>query len=174
METVISFFTEYTIVDLFAVITMLIVCVRGIERFLKWVAEKLRAYYKRQKGIEEKEDTIESHTQEIKALTERIDRFVNAVEHHYNSIMEKVDEQQKQLEQYDKEGKKRDRAVLRDRISGGMRYFEQNKDENGVVHISVGDHENMEELFKEYFNAGGNGTYKQMYENEFRKFIIDK
>ena len=91
-----------------------------------------------------------------------------------NRLHDKFDEQQGQLERADKEGKKRDRAFLRDRISGGMRYFDQNRDEDGNVHISMSDHENMEALFKEYFSAGGNGTFKQMYENEFKKFIIDK
>jgi predicted RNase H-like nuclease (RuvC/YqgF family) len=174
MESLITYFTDYTIVDLFTLIAMLIVCVRGIERILKWIADKLSTYYKRKRGVEEKEDTINSHTEEIKKLTERIDRFVSTVEHHYSELIEKVEEQQKQLDRYESEGKQRDRAVLRDRISGGMRFFEQNRDVNGLVHISVSDHENMEELFKEYFSAGGNGTFKQMYNNEFKKFIIDK
>ena len=74
----------------------------------------------------------------------------------------------------DEEGKKRDCAILRDRILGGMRYFSQNRDEQGNVHISISAHENMEHLFEEYFNCHGNGTVKSMYENEFKKFIIDK
>ena len=174
MDTIINYFTDYTIVDLFAVITMLIVCVRGIERVLKWVTGKLKTYYKMQRGIEEKEDTIATHTKEIQALTQRIDRFSDTVEKHYNLLLEKADEQQKKLEQIEEEGKKRDRAMLRDRISGGMRYFSENKDEKGKVHISPSDHENMEDLFQEYFGADGNGTYKQRYDNEFKKFIIDK
>lgn len=91
-----------------------------------------------------------------------------------DEIVSELNRLHDKMEKSEKEGKKRDRAFLRDRISGGMRYFEQNKNENGIVHISLGDHENMEDLFKEYFSAGGNGTYKQMYENEFKKFIIDK
>ena len=91
-----------------------------------------------------------------------------------NEIITELSKLQGTMEKNEKNGKKRDRAFLRDRISGGMRYFEQNKDEDGFVHISVGDHENMEDLFKEYFEAGGNGTFKQMYDNEFKKFIIDK
>lgn len=174
MDTVISYFSEYSFLDLFALIAMLIVCVRGIERGFKWCAEKLRAYYKRMRGIEEKNDTLEGHTQEIKELTARIDRFVSTVEHHYNAIMEKVDEQQQRLEVIDKEGKKRDCAVLRDRILGGMRFFSQNTDEKGKVHISVSDHENMEHLFDEYFSCGGNGTVQQLYKNEFKHFIIDR
>ena len=173
MDTVARFFSNYTIADLFAVITMVIVCIRGIEKLFEWIADKLAKYYKRKRGTEKKEDTIEAHSQEIKALTERIDQFANAVELQYGAIMEKVDQQQQLLDRYEEEGKTRDRAFLRDRINGGMRYFEQNKDESGIVHISVSDHENMEALFQEYFGADGNGTFKQIYENEFKKFIID-
>lgn len=174
MDTVISFFSEYSFLDLFALITMLIVCVRGIEKVGKWVAEKLRAYYKRMKGIEEKDDTLASHTKEIKELTERIDRFVSTVEHHYNAIMEKVDEQQERLEEIDREGKKRDCAVLRDRILAGMRYFSQNKDADGNIHISMSDFENMKAMFDEYFKAGGNGVIRIIYDEEFLHFIIDR
>lgn len=175
MDTVISFFSEYSFFDLFAMITMLIVCVRGIEKAIKWCIEKLQAYYKKRKGIEEKNDTLAEHTEEIKALTERIDRFVSTVEHHYNAIMEKVDEQQEQLEEIDRKGKKRDCAILRDRILAGMRFFSQNKDENGNVHISSGDFENMKAMFDEYFGADGNGFVKdKVYEKEFLQFIIDR
>lgn len=174
MDAAVKFFAEYTTVDLFAVLTMLIVCVRGIESFIKWIAGKLKAYYNLQRGIEDKEDTIDIHTAEIKALTERIDSFVATVDQQYTAIMEKVDAQQERLEQLDEEGKQRDIALLRDRISGGMRYYSKNKDEHGNVHISLSDYENMESLFQEYFKAGRNGTFKQMYENEFQKFIIDK
>ena len=107
-------------------------------------------------------------------MQERIDRFADAAYQQYNSIMEKVDAQHERLDQIDKDGKQRDIALLRDRISGGMRYFAQNKDEEGKVHISISDHENMEDLFQEYFKTGGNGTFRQMYENEFQRFIIDK
>lgn len=174
MDTAVKFFAEYSTVDLFAAITMLIVCVRGIEGFFKWIAGKLKIYYNFQRGIEDKEDTIDIHTAEIKALRERIDRFVETVDQQYNAILEKVDAQQERLEQIDEDGKHRDIALLRDRISGGMRYYSRNKDENGNVHISLSDYENMESLFQEYFKAGKNGTFKQMYENEFQKFIIDK
>lgn len=174
MEPIENYFSNYTVTDLVAVITMLVAVVIGFEKFIKWATGKLITLYNYKRGIERKEDTLETHTREIQALTERIDSFVGILDNHYNSILGKVVEQQRHLEQIEAEGEKRDRALLRDRISGGMRFFQQGKDENGVVHISVSDHENMEELFTEYFNAGGNGTYKQMYDNEFKKFIIDK
>lgn len=90
-----------------------------------------------------------------------------------NRLHDKIDEQQKRLEEIDRDGRQRDCAVLRDRIRGGMRYFSQNVDEKGRVHISMSDHETMQSLYEEYFLAGGNGTFKQKYENEFKKFIID-
>ena len=163
METIVNYFEKYTIVDLFAAITMIIVCVRGIENGIKWATKKLSAYYKYKKGIEEEEDLLKTHTKEIKSLTEKIDLLVD-----------KIEKQQSRLENFEQEGKSRDCAILRDCISGGMRYFSQKQDENGVVHISITDHENMEDLFQEYFKAGGNGTYRQMYENEFKKYIINK
>ena len=174
MEQLINYFTTYTVIDLVAVVSMVVACVIGFEKFLKWATEKLIALYHYKRGIERKEDTLETHTKEIQALTERIDSLVATLGNHYTSILGKVEEQQSHLEQIEAEGKKRDLALLRDRISGGMRYFSQTKDENGLVHISVSDHENMEDLFNEYFGAGGNGTFKQMYDNEFKKFIIDK
>lgn len=66
-----------------------------------------------------------------------------------------------------------DRALLRDRLNGGLRFFSQNVDEQGRVHISVGDHENMEKMFQEYFNKHGNGTMEQRYKKEFKHYIID-
>lgn len=193
MDTVISYFTNYTIVDLFAVITMLIVCVRGIERFLKWVFS-FKDFLFKKLGIETKKmreerawkkrlEKAEKDIEEIKNTSKRnVDMFLDherqvvekftgikdEIVSELGKLHDKMDEQQEQLGRYEKEGK------MRDRISGGMRYFTQNADEDGNVHISMSDHENMESLFKEYFSAGGNGTFKQMYENEFKKFIIDK
>ena len=90
-----------------------------------------------------------------------------------SKLHDKIDEQKEHLEVIDFEGKKRDCAVLRDRILAGMRYFSQNKDEHGVVHISMTDYENMNEMFSEYFNCNGNGVCHSLYENEFKKFKID-
>lgn len=131
-----------------------------------------------EKAIEEIKDTSKHNVDMFLEHESRVvEQFVgirNEIVVELGRLHDKMDEQQRQLDRYDKEGKMRDRAVLRDRISGGMRYFAQNKDEEGNVHISMSDHENMEALFKEYFGAGGNGTFKQMYDNEFKKFIIDK
>ena len=85
----------------------------------------------------------------------------------------KIDEQREHLEAIDHEGKKRDCTVFKDRLISGLRFFGQNKDENGVVHISMTDYENLNSLFTEYFNAGGNGVVQHLYETEFQNFKID-
>jgi hypothetical protein len=133
---------------------------------------------KAESAIEEIKDTSKNNVDMFLRHEERVvSQFVgirNEIVVELNKLHDKMDEQRGEMERCEIEGKKRDRAVLRDRISGGMRYFSSNADEDGNVHISVSDHENMESLFKEYFGAGGNGTFKQMYDNEFKKFIIDK
>lgn len=89
----------------------------------------------------------------------------------------RMDEQQRQiesrLEEIDKDGKRRDIALMRDRILAGFRYFNQNKDRDGIVHISLTDFENMNGMITEYLKAGGNGAVKHIYENEFTKYKID-
>ena len=69
---------------------------------------------------------------------------------------------------------KTERAMLRDRISSGMRYFSKNVGEDGKVHIAFSDYVNMDALFKEYFEHKGNGPFKKMYEDEFLHFVIDR
>ena len=98
----------------------------------------------------------------------------NEIVSELNKIHDKIDEQQERLEEIDKEGKKRDCAVLRDRILAGMRYFSQNMDADRNVHIGMSDFENMKAMFDEYFKAGGNGVIKIIYEEEFLHFIIDR
>lgn len=91
-----------------------------------------------------------------------------------NRLHEKIDEQNEKLEQNQMENEETDCAMLRDRLNSGMRYFSDNKDEHGKVHISLADYETMDGLFKKYFSKKGNGAFKKMYEDEFKKFIIDR
>ena len=86
----------------------------------------------------------------------------------------KMDEQQEEMRKNKKASDKTDCAMLRDRISSGMRFFGKNVDEDGKVHISFSDYVNMDALFQEYFSKNGNGPYKKMYEDEFKAFIIDR
>ena len=83
-----------------------------------------------------------------------------------SKMHEKMDEQAR-------ESDKTDRAMLRDRLNSAMRYFSQNKDEQGRVHISMGDYETLDGLFQEYFKKHGNGAYKKEYA-AFNGFIIDR
>ena len=88
-------------------------------------------------------------------------------------LHDKIDEQGEQLEMIDLDGKRRDCTVFRDRLLSGLRYFSQNKDEYGNIHISVTDYENMSKMFCEYEKAGGNGLIKHLKETEFDKFVVD-
>lgn len=90
-----------------------------------------------------------------------------------SKLHDKIDEQRDHLEEIDADGKRRDAAILRDRLIQGLRYFSQQKDENGFVHISMTDYENLNEMFTEYFECNGNGVCHSLYENEFKKFKID-
>ena len=89
-------------------------------------------------------------------------------------LNDKMDEQANIIEKNNEASIKTDCAVIKDRLNGGMRYFSQNKDENGNVHIKWSDYEILDDLFKEYFAKGGNGPIKRMYEEEFLHFIIDR
>jgi hypothetical protein len=46
--------------------------------------------------------------------------------------------------------------------------------EDGKVHISMSDWENMNALFQEYFAKHGNGAFKKLYDEEFVHFTIDR
>ena len=174
MEEIISFVSKgYTIVDVLAIISFLVVLVIGIERFFKWCGKHLINYYNRKKGIEDKNNIIKTHSKEIAEIAEQITTMISEINEKHNLLIEKIDIQEKKLNDIDNAGKQRDRALLRDRIIGGMRYFSQNVDDNGNVHISLTDHENMSNLFEEYFACEGNGTIKQMYEKEFLNWIIN-
>ena len=172
MNALMEYLEEFTFSQLVATLVLIIVIVRGVERGWKEIKERLQTYYKKQKGIEIKETTLANHTEEIRQLSERFDKVVVAIESQYNTLINKIEEQNAHVNQIEEDGKRRDCAILRDRILSGMRHFSQNRDENGQVHISLTDHENMTHLFEEYFACGGNGTVKALYK-EFRTWIID-
>lgn len=89
----------------------------------------------------------------------------------------KFDQQRVQLEskleEIDKDGKSRDCSLLRDRLIQTTRYFSQQRDENGHVHVNLTEWENINEMFQEYFKAHGNGAVKKIYDEDFSKWIID-
>ncbi len=106
-----------------------------------------------------------------------VEKFVNIrdeIVNELNRLHDKIDEQKAEMDKTNEANTKTDCAMLRDRIASGMRYFSQNKDADGNVHIAFSDYENMEALFQEYFSKGGNGAFKKMYKTEFQTFIINR
>ncbi len=175
MESFIQYLNNgYSTTDLLAAITVISAIIVSMTEGLQWLYKYFLFLYKRKKGAEEESITIDENTNEIKKLSESIDHLAALLNTQYEHLNQKIDEQKERLTLIDEEGKKRDCAILRDRILGGMRYFSQNKDKEGMIHISVSDHENMEQLFHSYFDCKGNGTVQVMYEKEFKTWIIDK
>lgn len=89
-------------------------------------------------------------------------------------LHDKIDRQAEEIEKHNKANIKTDKAMLRDRIASGMRYFSQSRDKDGNVHIGLSDYENLNALFQEYLAKNGNGAFKKMYEDEFKHFTIDR
>ena len=182
----------FWLVGLYAVSESLKKLLSNVDFFHEWLKKrgiKTKRMIEREKE-KERLDNIEKAIDEIKDTSKHnvamflehekevvggITAIKDEIVAELGKLHEKIDEQQGRLEEIDREGKKRDCAVLRDRILSGMRYFSQNKDEQGRVHISQGDYENMSAMFKEYFGADGNGFVKdKVYEEEFIHFIIDR
>ena len=175
MELLIAYLNDgHSITDLLysiLVIAAIIVCV---EKFIKWIYDLFIKMYKRKRGQEDENTTIVKNTEQIKNLATAIDNLADLLNKQYQHLDKKIDEQKERITKIDEDGKIRDCSILRDRILGGLRYFSQNVDENGIVHISMIDHENMTHLFDAYFSCNGNGTVRAIYENEFKNWIIDK
>ena len=169
----IEYFAEHTFLDLLSALIVIVAIVVGLEKFIKWLWGVFIKAYNKRKGREEEVSTIDKNTAAIEELSTRIEKFVSIMNDRCTQLDKKIDEQSERLTKIDEDGKRRDCAVLRDRILGGMRYFSQNVDEQGKVHITITDHENMEAMFSEYFACYGNGTCHALYENEFKNFIID-
>lgn len=173
MDTIIEYFSTHGFLDLMSALLVLVAIVVGIEKFVKWIWSMFIKAYNKKRGRDEETSTIDKNTAAIEELTKRIEELGNLVNKQYTHLDKKIDEQKDRITELDNSGKKRDCALLRDRIIGGTRYFSQNQDEQGRVHISLTDHENMSHLFEEYFDCKGNGTVKTIYENEFQHWIID-
>ena len=174
----------------------------ALAEFLRWLFSNAEFFFKvfKKLGIKTKKmierekekerlDNIENAITEIKDTSKHnvemflqhekqvVDSFMdikNEIISELNKLHDKIDEQKEEIDKNNAASIKTDCAMLRDRIASGMRYFSQNKDANGKVHISFSDYENMEALFSEYFSKGGNGAFKKAYETEFQKFIINR
>lgn len=57
-------------------------------------------------------------------------------------------------------------ALLRNEL---IKNFREHKIEGSITLL---DKENMDHMFTEYFNLGGNGMMKDIYENEFKEISI--
>ena len=157
-----------------------------------WIFERFKIETKGMRSRREDKERIrktEKAIEEIKETTKRngemfdnheqqaLDRFAEIKTEIIDELVklhDKIDGQAVVIEENRKESIKTDCVMLRDRLNGGMKYFSQNKDENGNVHIKLSDYETMNGLFEEYFSKGGNGPFQKMYEEEFVHFIIDR
>ena len=174
MELLITYLNDgHSITDLFTSIVIIAAIIVCVEKFIKWIYSLFIKAYRRKRGQEDETTTIAENTEQIKNLTTTIDNLADLLNKQYQHLDKKIDEQKERITKIDEDGKKRDRSLMRDRLVQGMRYFSKQADENGVVHISMTDYENLEELFTEYFKCGGNGVCHSLYENEFKKFKID-
>ena len=177
MEEAMNVLSEYSFWDiakiLFFTIPAIVILVRTLEKAAKKLSGIFLHLYKKKRGKEEAEETIETLSKKISQIEKQQTENVKKFTEHELDVLDKLDELSKKLDAFNEANEKVDRAILRDRIMGGMRFFSQNKDEHGKVHISMSDHENMSHLFEEYFARGGNGSIKSRYENAFEKFIID-
>lgn len=131
-----------------------------------------------EKAIVEIKDTskhnVEMFLDHERQVVEKFTGIKDEIVKELNRLHDKIDEQHEEMNATNKANVKTDRAMLRDRIASGMRHFSKNKDGDGCVHIAFSDYENMDALFQEYFSKNGNGTFKKVYETEFKRFIIDR
>ena len=183
--------TEYNwtlwLAGLFALIEFL----KWIYTSGEWIISKFGVETKRMRSQKENRKRLLNAENDIKEIKETSERNVNNFLEHeqlmsdnfidvkneiireIGKLNEKIDNQREHLEEIDRDGKRRDCSLMRDRLLSGLRYFSQNKDENNNVHISMTDFENMSKMFEEYEKAGGNGLVKHLKETEFDNFIVD-
>lgn len=158
---------------------------------VEWFISKLGVETKHMRSQRETRDRLlkaENNIKEIKeTATKNVNTFLeheqmmsdnfiavkNEIVQEIGKLHEKIDGQHEHLEEIDRDGKRRDCSLMRDRLLSGLRYFSQNRDENNNVHISMTDFENLSKMFEEYEKAGGNGLVKHLKETEFDNFVVD-
>ena len=127
------------------------------------------------KAIEKKSaENVQLFLEHEQAVVDKFTGIKNEIVAELGKLHDKIDKQKNEMDGINEANIQTDCAMLRDRLASGMRYFSQNVGEDGKVHISLSDYENLNELFKRYFARGGNGAFKKMYEDEFRHFVIDQ
>ena len=158
---------------------------RWLFTFKEWFLKNMGIETKGMREKREWNDRLkkaEDDIEEIKNTSKQnVDMFINHEKQVLdqfvgmrNEIVTELNRLHDKMDETNEANSKTDRALLRDRIASGMRYFSQNVDEQGRVHIAFSDYVNMDELFTEYFTHDGNGPFKKMYDDEFLHFVIDK
>lgn len=151
----------------------------GIEtKKMRKAREMQERLKKAEEAISEIKDTskknVEMFVQHEKQVVAQFIGIRDEIVVELGKLHNKIDKQQDEIEKNNEANNKTDCAMLRDRISSGMRYFTKNVKEDGKVHITLSDYENMDGLFQEYFSKHGNGAFKKMYKDEFEHFVIDR
>jgi len=170
----------------------LFACFQKVVTGIEWLFKTFGLETKGMRRKREWEERLANTEKAIKEIKEASNRNVALFLEHEQAVVgkftgikdeivaelvklhDKIDKQKGEMDDINKANIKTDRAMLRDRIASGMRYFSQNVGEDGKVHISLSDYENLDELFTRYFARGGNGTFKKMYKDEFQHFVIDQ
>lgn len=177
--------TEYNwtfwVAGLFALFELFRWLYGGVE----WFGKTFGIETKKMREAREWQERLKKAEKDIEEIKNTAKRNVNMFLEHEKQVMsqfigirdEIVSELNKlhdKMEETNEANDKTDCAMLRDRISSGMRYFSKNIGPDGKVHISLSDYENMNALFQEYFVKHGNGAFRKMYEDEFIHFVIDR
>lgn len=182
----------YWVAGLFALIEFAKWVIKAITVFNEWFFKKIGVTTKKMREKQEWENRLKSAEGAIIEIKDTSKKNVEMFINHERQVVEKfvgirdeivselsrlhdkIDEQRAEMDKTNKANDKTDCAMLRDRIGSGMRYFSKNVKEDGRVHISLSDWENMNALFQEYFSKHGNGAFKKLYDEEFTHFIIDR
>lgn len=174
MDTIIEYSNKYSFVDFLYLLFLLGAIIVVSEKVYKWAKSYFISIHEKMKNKEKENEAVNENAIDIRELSNKIEDLANLVHKQYMHLEKKIDEQRERLDTLDDDGRKRDSALLRDRIVQGMRFFSKNIGEDDFVHIKLTDYENLSHLFEEYFQCGGNGALKKMYEDEFNTWKIDR
>jgi hypothetical protein len=165
LKNAIDMMGAYQFKDYITIMFITCVFVVGLEKVVKFVFNYIEKYHLKKVEKENEKKTIND-------IVNRIEEFANLMNRQYQHLEKRLGEQKEHLETLETDGKKRDCAILRDRILQAVKYFRKNTIDN-EVHINIIDWENLNAMFEEYFKANGNGAIKKIYEEEFKNWVID-
>ena len=151
----------------------------GIEtKHMRSQREVRNKLLKAEQDIAEIRDTstqnVNTFLEHERLMSESFADVKNEIVQEIGKLHNKIDEQHVHLEEIDRDGKRRDATIFRDRLLQSHRYYNQRRNTDGLVYLSISEFENLQNMFKEYFAANGNGVIKQIYEQDFQpNFRID-